>query len=146
MAFSQPNFAKLVFGQGHSVNISFDEFHQNLSRAVEITSINPLTPVRYVWLSVNRRPRKHRCSTNFVEKSYTKFLLNSTESFISWYKVADGRASSPHKPVLFWIRKEGPSRSHRLKSAAARPLRLWVRIPRGGGMDVCLLCVLCVVS
>ena len=36
-------------------------------------------------------------------------------------------------------------KSNRRSFAVARLLRFWVRIPRGGGMDVCLLRVLCVV-
>ena len=69
--------------------------------------------------------------------------------FVFWWEwVKNNKASDLQCHIIHMVSEEtGRSqwpRGPRRRSTAARLLRLWVRIPPGG-MDVCLLWVLCVI-
>ena len=82
-------------------------------------------------------PLRHRVPSHF-QTHYTPWYIGI---WLCWNFIKRIYNLSRYK--MFECRSQWP-RGLRRRSAAARLLRSWVRIP-SGGMDVCLLWVLCVV-
>jgi len=82
-----------------------------------------------------------RSSTDgFLDFVYQITILNRTQLVEALCYKPEGRGSIPHRVIGFFMDLILPA----CRSAAARLLRLWVRIPPGAWMFVCCDC--CVLS
>jgi hypothetical protein len=76
----------------------------------------------------------------FMEFVYQITILNRTQLVEALRYKPEGRGSFPDRVIVFFMDLILPA----FRSAAARLLRLWVRIPPGAWMFVCCEC--CVLS